>query len=796
MSSAVAGGRPLPRISRLFTTPAPAVHPALGRPVPMVVFRAPRGWGKTTTTAAWIRSLGDEHRFDWLTITRPTGEREFVELLAAARERARADESADQGDGERVRTGRSHHWLVIDNLHLVETQVADDLLVELAMDDELQHIVATSETERRIETLAEIDADGLVFRAPELRLTGTEVRAMAQAACVPIDDETAWHFANEVLGWPALIRSLLLTSDCSWPLSWEARRRVRDYVEIIALGSRPDSTIHHAMRLALTNRPDEEITRLLVGRMSDAADEGHRLQADGFLGRDGHLPRTVRDALADALAATDPAEYSHLQMELARWYEQRGAVGRSLDHAARAGDEHYCRALLRDHWLTAAQHETSARHAMSVADRSAPATGPRFDVLRFHLDPTEPEPRAPTLTSLRTNLDWIVARLGTLSRPEQTSAMAREAVPQADEVGDPRLRDRTAAMAALVCAAAGATSDACRWLSRTSGTDSDQLRRVARLFVAHDTLVGPAPAPTPLTDPGGHPRARDRVDAPLDWLDFIELPLAMGFALCTSTDPGRQAGALQRHLEAIPKRDEFTLAITTTLSVLVSALIADQQFARCRDLLTEVIPSHPALRSARARLALCLGAAEDALSLTEHQQGDATDGSPRGSVEYALVRACALARLRRRGEAAAELEHALLVARGHDLIRPFLLVPNDALAQIVEWAPHLDALIWWGDLARFNARLSPRPSVVELSPSEHKALALLAEGMPLAAAARRMFVSANTIKSQLRSAYRKLGAHNREEAVMRARELLLLPPQSTAQTVPAAAGRATTRRAG
>src|SRR5699024_1733518 len=134
--------------------------------------------------------------------------------------------------------------------------------------------------------------------------------------------------------------------------SWEARRRVRVYVEIIARASQPDSTLHHAMRLALTNRPDVEITRLLVGQACDVAAEGHRLQADGFLGQDGHLTRTVRDALAGALATTDPQSYRRLQTELARWYERHGAVGRSLDHAARAGNEGYCRALLRDHWLT------------------------------------------------------------------------------------------------------------------------------------------------------------------------------------------------------------------------------------------------------------------------------------------------------------------------------------------------------------------------------------------------------------------------------------------------------------
>ena len=64
---------------------------------------------------------------------------------------------------------------------------------------------------------------------------------------------------------------------------------------------------------------------------------------------------------------------------------------------------------------------------------------------------------------------------------------------------------------------------------------------------------------------------------------------------------------------------------------------------------------------------------------------------------------------------------------------------------------------------------------VELSPRETDVLAMLCEGSTHAEIAKALFVSANTVKTQLRSAYRKLGVHSRSEAVGRARELRLLP---------------------
>ncbi|MPV48500.1 hypothetical protein GCG21_00435 [Pseudactinotalea sp. HY160] len=798
MSIPIAGGRALPRISRLFTTPAPGVLPVFGRTAPMVVFRAPRGWGKTTTAAAWLRSLGDGHTFDWLTLTRETAEPEFTALLSASTKRlcgAAGTHRPLTPDGR-----AEHRWLVVDNLHLVTSPSVDDALVDLATSDEYLHVLVTSESERPIETLAEVEADGLVCRAPELRLTGAEVQTMARALGITMGPETAWHFANEVLGWPALVRCLLLAHDDSWPLSADARERVCEYVEILARGSAADSTIHDAMRIALASRPDGEIMRLLIGHDAGPTNELRRLRSDGFLGPDGHLTRTVRDALSDALAETDPHAFRQLHSALAHWYERHGSIGRSLEHAARAGDEAHCRALLRGSWLEVTAHDGPARRALAVADRSDPDGDTRLELLRARLQPEGgPRPASrPSVESTRIELEWIVARLGAMDSPSSVAGMTRQATAHADLLGDAALSDRAAATAALTYAAYGATADARRWLAGSSAPEADALRRAASLLIARDTLaVDPHPPadstdPTDPTDPtgvmsvaalsdgpGGSDRS-DMSDMSADWLALLDAPVSAGLPRAQSTGApsrGARVVALQRHLASIPRRESFSLVTVETLATLAAALIADQQFARCHEVLTEVMPTHPALRTARARLSLCLGDARDALVLTEHRPGGEPEPTPRDNVTRALVRACALVRLDRSGEAAAELEHALLIARAHDLLHPFRLVPTADLARIVRSAPRLRELMWWGELDRLDTALTPTPPVPELSQSEQRALTLLAEGMPLAAAASRMFISTNTVKSQLRSAYRKLGVHNRAEAVARARELLLIPPR-------------------
>ncbi|MFT2689785.1 LuxR C-terminal-related transcriptional regulator [Clavibacter zhangzhiyongii] len=79
-----------------------------------------------------------------------------------------------------------------------------------------------------------------------------------------------------------------------------------------------------------------------------------------------------------------------------------------------------------------------------------------------------------------------------------------------------------------------------------------------------------------------------------------------------------------------------------------------------------------------------------------------------------------------------------------------------------------------GDARRVRAERVPVPTpsrVDPLSERERAIVACLAEGLTVAGIAARLFISPNTVKSHVRSAYRKLDASTRAEAVDRARAL-------------------------
>jgi LuxR family maltose regulon positive regulatory protein len=67
------------------------------------------------------------------------------------------------------------------------------------------------------------------------------------------------------------------------------------------------------------------------------------------------------------------------------------------------------------------------------------------------------------------------------------------------------------------------------------------------------------------------------------------------------------------------------------------------------------------------------------------------------------------------------------------------------------------------------------PLIIEqLTEREHEALKHLSAMLSTAEIAAEMYISVNTVKSHLRSIYRKLSAAHRNEAVRRARQLELI----------------------
>ncbi|MGO1560763.1 regulatory protein, LuxR [Actinomycetales bacterium JB111] len=153
---------------------------------------------------------------------------------------------------------------------------------------------------------------------------------------------------------------------------------------------------------------------------------------------------------------------------------------------------------------------------------------------------------------------------------------------------------------------------------------------------------------------------------------------------------------------------------------------------------------------AAARVAVARGQDREAFELVS--AGSRLD--PRDQMTAYVLRAVLLKRAGREKEAARTAERAVAIASVHELTTPLkYLLPADQ-ELFGPLAESLPALVVEGEPV---PTLTPRERVIADALRRRGSLGEIAEGL---------HVSTNTVKSQVRSLYRKLGAASREEAVL------------------------------
>jgi LuxR family transcriptional regulator, maltose regulon positive regulatory protein len=124
-------------------------------------------------------------------------------------------------------------------------------------------------------------------------------------------------------------------------------------------------------------------------------------------------------------------------------------------------------------------------------------------------------------------------------------------------------------------------------------------------------------------------------------------------------------------------------------------------------------------------------------------------------------------------------ERALALAEADRLVLPFAMTDSRELLEALpsHETAHAALLADILDILRASPVTSPADSArpaTELSPGELRVLRYLPTNLSRQEIAGELSVSVNTVSTQLRSIYAKLGANDRSEAVHRARELRLL----------------------
>ncbi|MGH1525181.1 LuxR C-terminal-related transcriptional regulator [Leifsonia sp. L25] len=179
------------------------------------------------------------------------------------------------------------------------------------------------------------------------------------------------------------------------------------------------------------------------------------------------------------------------------------------------------------------------------------------------------------------------------------------------------------------------------------------------------------------------------------------------------------------------------------------------------------------LRPVSARLLLMFREYRSAQLLAETVLAESP--GPRTRVETLLVQAEALYRLKSARAATIRL-NARQLAEANGLLTPFVLTIEGQVAPLptasTAGSGDIDAA-----LSRITPLFSEAAMAAQLTQRERIVLDRLQSTASLEYIARSLVVSINTVKTQTRSIYRKLGANSREEAVRVAYDLGLLRPR-------------------
>jgi LuxR family maltose regulon positive regulatory protein len=188
-------------------------------------------------------------------------------------------------------------------------------------------------------------------------------------------------------------------------------------------------------------------------------------------------------------------------------------------------------------------------------------------------------------------------------------------------------------------------------------------------------------------------------------------------------------------------------------------------------------PTSPGLQAVRARLALGSGDAEGALTAL----GEPTDAAYAVvGVEREVLRAVALRATGDEDSALTSIGDALSRAEPEGIRRPFLSAGPGVRDLLAEHLRKAVTHRWFAsELVRRldgtnGTRILPAELLEPLSARESEVLRFLPTMMSNADIASELFVSVNTVKTHVKSIYRKLEVTRRQDAVRRARQLHIL----------------------
>ncbi len=490
------------------------------------------------------------------------------------------------------------------------------------------------------------------------------------------------------------------------------------------------------------------------------------------------IPEKIRQAAASLLAETDPALARRVRRRLADRWRCAGDAVRALEQAVEAGDLRLIEELATSSWMSLVDHPGVVSRALAQLPDHLVAVRAELLILRSGgesgsgrhvMDGFGFSPAVARMPELLEQLARRRLLAVDLVRAQHTFA---DLYHSAEVRGEPLRRRAAAAGHALTSALLGQRRRGLEWYELAesvaeAGAVHDLgacLAGLARWVLHFDGAEPGTPAPI------------ETRGCPVP--ELVELAEVIEAAFAVRDPASRDLTRVELASDRAPAdTDERSpLIVSVALSLQVDVFLLAGELDKCRSLLAQTRDGLRVTETLAARVDLYTGDNGGALRRTGGFDQWAA-AHPRRAMELALVRACAQHRSGLHAEAEDTLRFAVTVAQMHQLVSAFLMVPRPDLLAIAGERGHLRAFLDRIPFERIGPGYPPPGAPVHLTDRELAVLRDLQGPWSLTVLAHRTYVTVNTVRSQVRAIYSKLGVHTRADAVRRGRELGLLSPE-------------------
>lgn len=809
----------------------------LARPRPLTILRAPSGFGKSSIVAQWLRAtVADTADVVWLGADvggwgGDDAPDTFWRALASRLDELEPGEEARRwGDAREAVTDmlsrrKDPVYVVLDRYSQMVPgrSEVDRALTELLHTCENFFLIVCTREVSSLEVVGAAIVDSLVLRPTDLALTPGDVVALAARHDLTLSESEASAICAHTGGWPALVRVILVSSAAERQGGDRATIRfdagtwfLRTAWQEFDLPGLQEFVMDTSVFPSLTESLLEE---LMPDR--DCASYLDALLAAGLMQIDHvggeqvyrHLP-AVRLEAATRLREQDVERYQQLCLLAARRHEAVGDHGGALAQLVTAGlwpevlslaerrwtalvsnDEKTLERVLPaipDDVVMQSAHLVAARDYVlePVDDDARPwhhehplggVLGPMLGLITAGAETTEingrPRGYDAFTETVRRALpgvlcEWGVSRVLAVDLPGALRSF-RDAHQVAELAALAGMQRRAALGAAMVQCLNGDIRDAQAWLRRHDeaaavdhevvtpllGQVADGVREIVRVSALEAS------------------DAARILDLPLDrsfgGLWAIGLLAKTQVALMT----GQVAGLLDELDDAarvVANDVDARLLGSLVACARVDLLLALGQHLRARAVVDRLSGPLQSVEVARARVAWLTGNHGLAVdTCTRLLRADVP--TPRIRISLLGVQAAAEHARGRQAEAVRVLHLLAHEVNATRLFSALLYVPRSMLVELGPEVPALGEALAASGVLDVDREVFPAPSTqAELSERELEVLAALARTGSVNGVATSLYVTSNTVKTHLRSIYRKLGTHSARETVQRAVEFGLI----------------------